>query len=131
MTCPRSNGWTGAGAPPIDGFYDVRRARRDRHRQPGQRRDLNVFAELADDARARAGACRRRASSRARRSTGAAALGFDAELGTIEPGKRARLIAVRLPPGIDDVEEYLVSGVEPRQTSAGCKNLEPLEPLEP
>jgi cytosine/adenosine deaminase-related metal-dependent hydrolase len=41
---------------------------------------------------------------------GAAALGFD-DLGTIEPGKRSALLSVRLPPGIDDVEEYLVSGV--------------------
>ena len=46
---------------------------------------------------------------------GAAALGFDADYGTIEPGKRARLLAVDVPPGIDDVEEYLVSGIEPDQ----------------
>jgi len=30
-----------------------------------------------------------------------------------EPGKRAPLIAVRLPANVDDVEEYLVSGIEP------------------
>ena len=45
---------------------------------------------------------------------GADALGFGSELGTIEPGKRAELIAVRLPDGVDDVEEYLVRGVQPR-----------------
>ena len=44
---------------------------------------------------------------------GAAALGFAEEFGTIEPGKRAELIAVRVPAGIDDVEEYLLSGVQP------------------
>jgi 5-methylthioadenosine/S-adenosylhomocysteine deaminase len=42
---------------------------------------------------------------------GARALGFDADYGTIEPGKRARLVAVDIPAGEGDVEEYLVSGV--------------------
>ena len=46
---------------------------------------------------------------------GARALGFDAEYGTIEPDKRARLLAVAVPSGTDDVEEYLVGGVEPDQ----------------
>jgi imidazolonepropionase-like amidohydrolase len=45
--------------------------------------------------------------------TGATALGFGGELGSVEPGKRAALIAVRLPEHMDDVEEYLLSGVEP------------------
>ena len=35
--------------------------------------------------------------------------------GSIESGKRAALIAVRLPPDLTDVEEYLVSGVQPNQ----------------
>jgi cytosine/adenosine deaminase-related metal-dependent hydrolase len=42
---------------------------------------------------------------------GAKALGFDADYGTIEPGKSARLVAVDMPAGSGDVEEYLVSGV--------------------
>jgi imidazolonepropionase-like amidohydrolase len=42
---------------------------------------------------------------------GARALGFASDLGTIEPGKRARLITVAIPPGTVDVEEYLVSGI--------------------
>jgi cytosine/adenosine deaminase-related metal-dependent hydrolase len=46
---------------------------------------------------------------------GARALGFGAEFGTIEPGKSARLLAVALPGRALDVEEYLVSGIEPRQ----------------
>ena len=29
------------------------------------------------------------------------------------PGKRASLIAVAVPPAVDDVEEYLVGGIEP------------------
>ena len=46
---------------------------------------------------------------------GARALGLDADYGTIAPGKRARLIGVTLPPGVDDVEEYLLSGIQPEQ----------------
>jgi cytosine/adenosine deaminase-related metal-dependent hydrolase len=46
---------------------------------------------------------------------GARALAFDADYGTIEPGKRARLLAVDVPSGIDDVEEYLVSGIHAEQ----------------
>jgi imidazolonepropionase-like amidohydrolase len=44
---------------------------------------------------------------------GADALGFGNEFGTIEVGKRAALIAVRVPADAGDVEEYLVSGIEP------------------
>ena len=44
---------------------------------------------------------------------GAEALGFGDEFGTIEPGKRAALIAVRVPDAVEDVEEYLVGGIEP------------------
>ena len=36
-----------------------------------------------------------------------------AGFGSIEPGKRAALITVRVPEAVDDVEEYLVSGIEP------------------
>ena len=39
------------------------------------------------------------------------ALGFGHDYGTIEPGKRAALISVRLPDGVQDVEEYLLSGI--------------------
>jgi imidazolonepropionase-like amidohydrolase len=46
---------------------------------------------------------------------GARALGFDAEYGTIEAGKRARLLAVSLPESIEAIEEYLVSGVRQHQ----------------
>jgi imidazolonepropionase-like amidohydrolase len=46
---------------------------------------------------------------------GARALGFDREYGTIEPGKQGRLLAVAIPDRVDDVEEYLVSGIQPEQ----------------
>jgi 5-methylthioadenosine/S-adenosylhomocysteine deaminase len=77
--------------------------------------DLNVFAELAALRRLApdVGAARLLESAT---WNGAAALGFGDELGTIEPAKRARLIAVRLPRDDRedrDVEQYLVGGIEP------------------
>jgi cytosine/adenosine deaminase-related metal-dependent hydrolase len=43
----------------------------------------------------------------------ARALGFGDDFGSIEAGKRAAMIAIPIPAGVDDVEEYLVGGVEP------------------
>ena len=110
MTCPRSNGHTGAGAPPIEDFYasGVRVAIGTDSLASAP--DLNVFAELAT---LRALAPTVPAASLLESATrqGARALGFDADYGTIEPGKRARLLAVALPPSARDVEEYLVSGI--------------------
>jgi cytosine/adenosine deaminase-related metal-dependent hydrolase len=42
---------------------------------------------------------------------GALALGFGSDYGTLAAGKRAELVAVQVPTGVADVEEYLVSGV--------------------
>jgi cytosine/adenosine deaminase-related metal-dependent hydrolase len=74
--------------------------------------DLNVFGELAE---ARRIAPRVPAADLLESATlcGARALGFGKDYGTIEPGKRASLIAVQVPPGVGDVEEYLVSGIAP------------------
>ena len=46
-----------------------------------------------------------------------AALGFADELGQIAPGRRAALIAVRVPRDVSDVEEYLVGGIAPDQVT--------------
>ena len=112
VTCPRSNRWTGAGSPPIEQFYSSGVRVAIGTDSLASVEDLNVFSELA--------AVRRLAphapASRILESAtihGAAALGFGSEFGTIAPGKRADLIAVRLPRGVDDVEEYLLSGIEP------------------
>ena len=114
VTCPRSNGHTGAGAPPIQEFYDSGVRVAVGTDSLASAPDLNVFAELAT---MRALAPRVPAASLLESATreGARALGFDARYGTIEPGKTARLIAVALPSANIDVEEYLVGGIEPEQ----------------
>ena len=76
--------------------------------------DLNVFAELAT-MRALAPSVPAASLIDSATRQGARALGFDAEYGTIEPGKVARLLAVAVPAGTDDVEEYLVGGIQPDQ----------------
>jgi cytosine/adenosine deaminase-related metal-dependent hydrolase len=114
VTCPRSNGHTGAGAPPIQDFYDSGVRVAIGTDSLASSPDLNVFAELAI---MRALAPDVAATSLLHSATlqGARALGFDADYGSIEPGKRAALIAVTLTPETDDVEEYLVSGITPQQ----------------
>jgi 5-methylthioadenosine/S-adenosylhomocysteine deaminase len=73
--------------------------------------DLNLFSELALARRIAPSVPARRLLESAT-ATGARALGFGDDYGTIEPGKRAALISVRLPPHVRDVEEYLVSGIQ-------------------
>jgi cytosine/adenosine deaminase-related metal-dependent hydrolase len=114
VTCPRSNGHTGAGAPPLDQFYASGVPIAIGTDSLASTADLNVFAELAT---MRALAPSVPASTLLDSATrqGARALGFAAEFGTLEPGRRGRFLAVQIPPGTDDVEEYLVSGVSPEQ----------------
>ena len=112
VTCPRSNVWTGAGIPPVQRFYDsgVRVALGTDSLASVD--DLNVFGELAAARGAAPGVAASRLLESATRH-GAEALGFGDELGTIAPGKRAELIAVRVPATVGDVEEYLVRGIRP------------------
>ena len=112
VACPRSNGHTGAGAPPIEDFYNYGVQVAVGTDSLASAPDLNVFAELAT-MRALAPTVSAGALLDSATRQGARALGFDADYGTIEPGKSARLIAVEIPPDTVDVEEYLVSGVEP------------------
>lgn len=114
VTCPRSNGHTGAGVPPIADFYDSGVRVAIGTDSLASSPDLNVFAEVAT---LHALAPSVPSSSLLESATiqGARALGFDADYGTIEPGKLARLLAVDVPPGTADVEEYLVSGIHPGQ----------------
>jgi cytosine/adenosine deaminase-related metal-dependent hydrolase len=112
VTCPRSNRWTGAGIPPIPRFYasGVRVAVGTDSLASVE--DLNLLSELAVMRALAPDVPAARLLDSVTRS-GAEALGFGGEYGTIEPGKRAELIAVRVPPDVEDVEEYLVSGISP------------------
>ena len=114
VTCPRSNGHTGAGAPPIGDFYASGVRIAIGTDSLASTPDLNVFAELATMRALAPSVPARRLLDSATRQ-GARALGFDGEYGTIEPGKRARLVAVDIPADVEDVEEYLVSGIQPEQ----------------
>jgi aminodeoxyfutalosine deaminase len=114
VTCPRSNGHTGAGAPPIEDFYNYGVKVAVGTDSLASSPDLNVFAELAT-MRALAPTVSAGALLDSATRQGARALGFDADYGTIEPGKSARLLAVNLPANTDDVEEYLVGGIDQSQ----------------
>lgn len=114
VTCPRSNLYTGAGAPPVADFYAAGFPVAVGTDSLASTPDLNVFSELA---MLRTLAPEVPASRLLESATlqGARALGFEADYGSLEAGKRARILAVRIPSGLTDVEEYLVSGVEPDQ----------------
>jgi cytosine/adenosine deaminase-related metal-dependent hydrolase len=114
VTCPRSNGHTGAGAPPLTDFYasGVRVAVGTDSLASAP--DLNVFAEVAT-MHALAPDVPPAAILDSATRQGARALGFDGDYGTIEPGKLARVIRVDMPNSLVDVEEYLVSGISPDQ----------------
>ncbi|MGH9374003.1 MAG: amidohydrolase family protein [Vicinamibacterales bacterium] len=112
VTCPRSNRWTGAGDPPISRFYGSGVRVAVGTDSLASVADLNLFNELAAIRAIAPGVPAARILESATRS-GANALGFGDLLGTIEPRKLADLIAVRVPPDVRDVEEYLLSGISP------------------
>ena len=121
VTCPRSNQWVGVGAPPIDRFYASGVQVAVGTDSLASVDDLNLFSELKT-MRWLAPALPARRLLESATLIGARALGLGDELGSLEAGKRAELIAVDLPPGFagtatsaESVEEYLVSGIEPRQ----------------
>ncbi len=116
VACPRSNRHVGVGEPPVAAFYAAGGRVAVGTDSLASVEDLNLFAELA--------ALRRLAPSVPARAlldsatrVGADALGLAGESGVIVPGARAALIAVDVPPGVTDVEEYLVGGIAPRQVA--------------
>jgi cytosine/adenosine deaminase-related metal-dependent hydrolase len=114
VTCPRSNAHTGAGLPPIEEFYGSGVRIAIGTDSLASSPDLNVFAEMAT-LHALAPSVAPAALLESATIHGARALGLDADYGSIEPGKLARMLAVDVPPGTSDVEEYLVSGIHPGQ----------------
>lgn len=114
VTCPRSNRWTGAGVPPVEAFYrsGIRVAIGTDSLASAD--DLNLFSELRELRRC-APSVPASALLHSATAAGADALGFGPEIGRIAPGARARLITVQGAGRVDDVEEYLVSGIQPDQ----------------
>ncbi len=112
VSCPRSNRYVGVGSPPLESFFDSGLNVAFGTDSLASVENLNMFAELAEARRL----APRVPASRLLEGvtlTGARALGFEGDHGTIEAGKQAALIAVHIPESVTDVEEYLVSGVEP------------------
>jgi cytosine/adenosine deaminase-related metal-dependent hydrolase len=112
VTCPRSNTWVGAGVPPVEAFYRSGARVAIGTDSLASVADLNLFGELA----ALRGIAPGVAPADLLRSatlSGAEALGFGDTHGAIARGRRAALISVEVPAGTADVEQYLVSGIEP------------------
>lgn len=109
VLCPRSNRWTGAGVPPVAVAHECGGAVALGTDSLASVDDLGLFGELAA-ARAIAPGVPARWLLRAASEGGAQALGFG-HLGTIEPGRSGRLVAIAVPPREGDVEEYLLSGI--------------------
>jgi cytosine/adenosine deaminase-related metal-dependent hydrolase len=114
VTCPRSNQWVGAGNPPIDRFYKSGVAVAVGTDSLASVGDLNLFSEMKT-MRSLAPDVPATKILESATLIGARALGLQRELGSLTPGKRAAMIAVQVPPGTTDVEEFLLSGITPDQ----------------
>lgn len=123
VTCPRSNQWVGVGVPPIERFYASGVKVAVGTDSLASNEDLNLFSELKT-MRWLAPAVPASTLLESATRVGAEALGLGDEIGTIDVGKRAELIAVDL--GFSTralasagaaraVEEYLVGGINPIQ----------------
>jgi cytosine/adenosine deaminase-related metal-dependent hydrolase len=114
VTCPRSNRHVGVGDPPIARFYESGVRVAVGTDSLASAPDLNLWSELHAMRKLAPHVPARQLLESATRA-GAEALGFGDEFGTIAPGRRAALIAVDVAPGVADVEEYLVSGIDSSQ----------------
>ena len=112
VSCPRSNRYVGVGDPPLEAFYAMNVDVAFGTDSLASVADLNLFAELAQARRIAPRVPARRLLESAT-LVGARALGFGDDFGSVEVGKSGALIAVPVPDGVSDVEEYLLSGVEP------------------
>lgn len=116
VTCPRSNRHVGVGDPPIARFYASGVPVAVGTDSLASVPDLNLFSELAV-MRQLAPDVPAASLIESATTVGARALGFEATHGSLEPGKDATLLAVRLHPRVIDVEEHLVSGIDPADVS--------------
>ena len=116
VTCPRSNQWVGVGYPPIERFYNSGVKVAIGTDSLASVEDLNLFSEMKTMRWLAPGIPAAKLLESATLK-GARALGLGDELGSLTPGKRAEMIAVDLPSQVDDVEEYLLGGIEPRQVA--------------
>lgn len=114
VTCPRGNVRTKAGAPPVEEFFESGVRIAVGTDSLASVPDLNIFAELAEMRRL-APALQPRVLLESATINGARALGFEADFGTIDSGKRDALVAVQLDGHVQNVEEYLVSGIDGAQ----------------
>ena len=112
VSCPRSNKYVGVGDPPLEAFYAMGVSVAFGTDSLASVQDLNMFSELAH-ARRLAPRVSARTLLESATLCGASALGFERDFGSIEVGKRASLIAVQVPDGVNDVEEYLLTGIQP------------------
>ncbi len=116
VTCPRSNAWTGAGTPPIERFYASGVSVAIGTDSLASAPDMNLFSELAE-LRCLAPTVAAATLLKSATVRGAEAFGFGSDYGSIEPGRLGALISVRIPEVVEDVEEYLVSGIWPDDVS--------------
>ena len=116
VTCPRSNRYLGVGDPPLRAFYDAGVRVAIGTDSLTSAPSLNMFEEMAAVRRVAPTVPARRILESATR-IGADALGCGDRHGHIAPGTSPGLIAVRVPEGVRDVEEYLVSGISPDRVS--------------
>src|SRR5207247_9531262 len=107
VTCPRSNGHTGAGAPPLEDFYRAGVRVAVGTDSLASAPDLNVFAELAT-MRALAPSVPAALLLDSATWQGARALWFGADYGTIAPGKSRQPVAAAIPATTVGVEEDVV-----------------------
>jgi cytosine/adenosine deaminase-related metal-dependent hydrolase len=97
VSCPRSNTWVGSGAPPLAAYYRAGVPVAFGTDSLASVSTLNLFDELAEARRIAPDVPASLLVESATRR-GAEALGLGDEYGTIEVGKRAALISVRLRP---------------------------------
>jgi cytosine/adenosine deaminase-related metal-dependent hydrolase len=111
VSCPRSSRHVGVGDPPLEAFYAMGVKVAFGTDSLASVADLNMFNELAA-ARKIAPRVSARDLIESATLSGARALGFGEQFGSIEEGKQASLIAVRLPGPVGDAEEHLLSGID-------------------